>query len=343
MSISFEMLLVTSAVGALQSFFFGIYLFTLKKGKSIANVLLAILLLAFAVRIIKSVGYYFSEGHVIPNLLMNLGFGCNLAILPLLWLYLNAFLKNDYQYSWKRDTFHLLPAIVTILLSPVLTDYFWLQQYGYLASLLSMLAYLPFCVLILVKHFKNLSGVQRLWLTSLIAGITTVWLGYLANFVFGLVPYILAPVLFSVLIYFLSFLALKQASLVNRESRYLNSGHSHEQLNQCHTELMNLFSNSKPFKDSSLTLSKLAAQLHVSPNLLSETINKKIGYNFPDFINSHRIREAQALLEMPNAGHQKIATIAFETGFNSLSVFNAAFKKFTSVTPSTYRKKLSEQ
>ena len=44
------------------------------------------------------------------------------------------------------------------------------------------------------------------------------------------------------------------------------------------------------------------------------------------------------MLSKPEYNHQKIAAIAFETGFNSLSSFNASFKKVTSMTPSEFRK-----
>ena len=103
---------------------------------------------------------------------------------------------------------------------------------------------------------------------------------------------------------------------------------------------MHALETTKPFKDASLTLPKLAKILSVSPNLLSEAINRKGGSNFPDFINSHRIKEMQQLLQSAEWQDQKIAAIAFEVGFNSLSVFNTAFKKFTGQTPSAYRKNL---
>ena len=131
MEMQFEMLLITSSIGALQSFFFGIYLFTVKKGKSIANVFLALLLVTFAGRIIKSVAYYFANGHIIPDLLMNIGFGCNLAIFPLLWLYLNAFLKKDYQFNWRWEWAHLLPRRDCADVKCRLTDDFWIRQSGY--------------------------------------------------------------------------------------------------------------------------------------------------------------------------------------------------------------------
>src|SRR5688500_11372092 len=114
MNIPVEILLLTSGVGALQSAFFGVYLFTLKRGRHITTLLLAFLLMAFAIRMMKSVSYYFAEGHVIPELLQNFGYGANLAILPLLWLYLNAFLNKAYNFRWKWDGIHLLPSVFVI-------------------------------------------------------------------------------------------------------------------------------------------------------------------------------------------------------------------------------------
>ncbi|HEX6223085.1 MAG TPA: AraC family transcriptional regulator [Chryseolinea sp.] len=338
MWISIAALLITSSVGALQSFFFGIYLFTIKKGRSITNVFLAVLLLAFAARITKSIGYYFAEDHKIPDLLMNIGFGCNLAIFPLLWLYLNAFLITQYRFEWKRDLVHLIPAAIVLSLSTTLTDYFWMQQYGYFISLVVMLAYLPFCIHLTAKHFGSLTYGQRVWVLSLVTGITIVWLSYLLNFVFGLVPYIAAPVVFSIFVYFLTAVGLKQSNIFIRNARYEQSVYTDQQLDYCYSKLMQLFAEEKIFKDASLTLPKIAKQIGVSNNLLSETINTKTGGNFPDFINSQRVKEAQTLLSSVDFEHQKIAAVAYEVGFNSLSVFNAAFKKFTSETPSAYRK-----
>jgi len=342
MGLSFEMLLITSTAGAVQSFFFGVYLFTQKKGKNVADILLSLLLLAFAVRVTKSVGYYFADHHVIPDILMNLGFGCNLAILPLFWLYLNAFVTKDFAFRWRRDSIHLIPAFAALLLSPFLTDYFWLSQYGYLISLISMLAYLPFCVRVIAKNFRTLSGIERLWLLSLMIGITIVWLGYLLNFVLGLVPYITGPIIFSILVYFLSFLGLREHSLFNRDSKH-RLIHNSLHLEACYTALMDLAGTAAPFKDPGLTLSKLATRLGVSNNLLSETINKKLGVSFSDFVNARRIRDAQDMMKKPGAAHQKIASIAYEAGFNSLSVFNSAFKKFTSQTPSEYRRQFEQE
>jgi AraC-like DNA-binding protein len=126
--------------------------------------------------------------------------------------------------------------------------------------------------------------------------------------------------------------------LFTREGKYQYSVYTVAQIERCYLDLHEVLEKGLVYKETSLTLPKLANQLRVSPNLLSEAINKKSGQNFPDFINGYRIREAQRLLKNLDYDSHKIAAIAFETGFNSLSVFNAAFKRVTSMTPSAFRK-----
>lgn len=338
MNVPGEILLLTSGVGALQSVFLGVYLFSMRKGRHLTNLLLGFLLLAFAIRMTKSVTYYFADGHHVPQLLQNAGYGANLAILPLLWLYLNAFLRNDYNFRWKKDGFHLLPSALVMLLSPVLTSYFWMNQHGYTISLLIMGAYLPFCFYLVYKYFHAATHAHKVWILCLVAGISAVWAGYTANFIFHLVPYITAPVMFSFVIYFMTYLGLKQHNIFSRDTKYLNSAFTSIEIERCFEKLQYTMAESEPYKNSSLTLPRLAKQLSVSTHLLSETINKKAGQNFPDFINMYRIKYAQILLRNKESSHQKIAAIAFEAGFNSLSVFNTAFKKVTQMTPSEFRK-----
>ena len=343
MNIPVEILLLTSGAGALQSAFFGVYLFTLKRGKHITTLLLAFLLMAFAIRMMKSVSYYFAEGHVIPELLQNFGYGANLAILPLLWLYLNAFLNKAYNFRWKRDGIHLLPSVFVIALSPVITSRFWMDQHGYTFSLLLMGAYLPFCFYVIQKHFYSISRAQQLWIVCLAMGVTLVWAGYTANFIFHLVPYIAAPVMFTFVIYFMSYLALQHGNIFTRESKNTNGTYSLVELERCYEKFQNVMEHGQLFKDPSLTLPKAARLVAVSAHLLSASINKKSGQNFSDFINSYRIKEAQQMLANREYDHQKIAAIAFETGFNSLSAFNASFKKITAMTPSEFRRRGSAE
>ncbi len=93
----------------------------------------------------------------------------------------------------------------------------------------------------------------------------------------------------------------------------------------------------KPFLDHSLTLPRLAEKLSISIHDLSQIINERLKQNFFEFVNSHRVGEAKKILSDPEYENLTIAAIGFETGFNSTSAFNAAFKKHTGMTPSQYR------
>ena len=339
MNIPVEILLITSGIGALQSAFLGVYLFTLKKGRQITTLLLGFLLLAFAIRMTKSVSYYFAANHEIPELLQNFGYGANLAILPLLWLYLNAFLIKNYQFKWTRDCIHLVPATLVIALSPVITSQFWMAQNGYTYSLLLMGVYLPFCFYAIKKNIRGIARSQQVWILCLAIGVTIVWAGYTANFIFHLVPYIAAPITFTFGIYLMSYLALQNSNVFARESKNIESAYSSVELGRCFERLQLAMEEQQLYKDPSLTLPKAAKALFVSSHILSAAINKQSGQNFSDFVNSRRVKEATRLLATRESNHQKIAAIAFEIGFHSLSAFNASFKKVTGMTPSEFRKR----
>lgn len=96
----------------------------------------------------------------------------------------------------------------------------------------------------------------------------------------------------------------------------------------------------KVYLDPDLTLTKLAESAAIPAKHLSQIINEEYELNFNDFINRYRVDEAKRKLVDPAARDFKLLRIAFETGFNSKSVFNGAFKKNTGVSPSEFRKLL---
>lgn len=104
--------------------------------------------------------------------------------------------------------------------------------------------------------------------------------------------------------------------------------------------LENYLKTSKPYLEPDLTLSKLAAEVNVSPSLLSQTINTVYHKNFNDFINGYRV---EAVIEKFQAGvhrEQTFLAIALDCGFNSKATFNRVFKKMTSLSPKEYVQQL---
>jgi len=109
-----------------------------------------------------------------------------------------------------------------------------------------------------------------------------------------------------------------------------------EELNKNLTTLME---TEKIYYDDTLTLAGLAARLSVPPHILTEFLNKKLKLNFNSFINKYRIKEARHLL-IEDRGNTVIS-IAYKVGFNTISKFYEAFKKFTGETPKEFRKRHS--
>jgi AraC-like DNA-binding protein len=103
-------------------------------------------------------------------------------------------------------------------------------------------------------------------------------------------------------------------------------------------KLADLMDRERPFLDGNLTLPMVAKNLGISPDLLSQTLNGRLGQSFVDYINRRRIAEVQKLLVDPHSRHKSIMALAFEAGFNSKTAFNRVFKQSVGITPSEFRR-----
>jgi ligand-binding sensor domain-containing protein/AraC-like DNA-binding protein len=127
----------------------------------------------------------------------------------------------------------------------------------------------------------------------------------------------------------------RQLEVQRKKLRYSKSPLNREKADEINRRLTDYLQSEKVYLESDLSLHKLAARLGVRPNYLSQVINQFHNRNFFEFINMYRIEEAKRLLAETTL---KIEAVAYDSGFNSLSTFNSAFKKFTGSTPSAYRK-----
>ncbi|MDW7691758.1 helix-turn-helix domain-containing protein [Flammeovirgaceae bacterium SG7u.111] len=96
----------------------------------------------------------------------------------------------------------------------------------------------------------------------------------------------------------------------------------------------------KPYLDPFLTLRTLAEQIDIHPNQLSWLLNENMGKNFNEFINSYRVEEFKKLSQDPKKSHITLMGLAYESGFNSKTVFNTYFKKETGLTPKQFLKSI---
>ncbi|MCG8426980.1 MAG: AraC family transcriptional regulator [Chromatiales bacterium] len=126
------------------------------------------------------------------------------------------------------------------------------------------------------------------------------------------------------------------------EEKYRKSALSYTQSVDLLVEIERYMVEERPYLDNQLSLPELASQLSLSPNWLSQAINEVKKVNFFDFVNAYRVEEAQRLLAQAGEAKVNILDIAMASGFNSKSAFYTAFKKFTGLTPSQFRRSLEQ-
>lgn len=92
------------------------------------------------------------------------------------------------------------------------------------------------------------------------------------------------------------------------------------------------------YLNPNLSIDDLADHLSLTPMRVSYLINRHLDTHFFDFVNQYRLEKAMRLLANPAQEKLTILEILYQVGFNSKSSFNSAFKKYTQVTPTAYRK-----
>lgn len=145
---------------------------------------------------------------------------------------------------------------------------------------------------------------------------------------------------YTVLIYYLGFGIVRNEHLLfpGFARKYQSLNVSDDQKREYAAKLTVLVEKERVFLDPDLTLGKVADAIGIPAGYLSKLINEEHGKNFADYINYYRVEEVKRRLKDQQYDTLSIFGIALETGFNSKSSFNSAFKKVTGMTPSDYKK-----
>ena len=196
--------------------------------------------------------------------------------------------------------------------------------------------------------------IRRRWFLVLLSLYAAFMLSYLIYYVisgqeFFTIAYDYAiTAIMTVSIYSLAYLGIKRNFIFSGElhrkvftkDKYANSTLSTGAAESIVLRADDFMKEEKLFLQNDLKLFDLANRLAISPHHLSQVINEHRGKSFNQYINEYRIREAQALLTMPENREEHIIQIAYQVGFNNKSTFNQAFKKVLGLTPSQYRKEV---
>ncbi|MEO9482135.1 MAG: helix-turn-helix transcriptional regulator [Ekhidna sp.] len=122
------------------------------------------------------------------------------------------------------------------------------------------------------------------------------------------------------------------------ESKYKNSPLSPSESMALKEKLDRLVKEEQVFKTPELNLNQLAKELEVPAYILSQLINQEYNQNFFNFINDFRIDFASRKIMEGKLASLTLAGIAYESGFNSKSTFNRAFKRKMGCTPKEFGK-----
>jgi AraC-like DNA-binding protein len=110
------------------------------------------------------------------------------------------------------------------------------------------------------------------------------------------------------------------------------------QINNFSKALESVMQEEKLFIDSELSLKQLAAHIQLHPNKLSWLLNNHFGKNFNDFINAYRLEYFKQIALKQENKNITLLGLAYDSGFNSKTVFNTFFKKETGMTPKQWVK-----
>ena len=124
------------------------------------------------------------------------------------------------------------------------------------------------------------------------------------------------------------------ASTGEATTSYSNSALTADHMARVAEKLQQAMTEDRLFEDSRLSLRQLSDHTGVSENYISETFSRHMRTSFFDFVNGCRVAKAGELLRTTD---HTVLDIAYHTGFNSRSTFNAAFKKHTGMTPRQFR------
>ncbi len=363
------MLTFTNAIlliGTAQGLILAVLLLLKSRGNIVANKILAGILTILSASILlhalsQSGVLPFADNHkVLIGLLMILWS-------PLVYLYAAALTAYQFQIE-KGHAFHIIPFAVALLLGiPSLIakrDPSLVHALARALNVLTftvMIAYIIAANIVLMRHARvirnNFSSLQKInlnWLRVFVGSLTIFWtFAAMFDVIFKTGSWDVVWGASCVVIYLIGYfgfvqpevfsapVAVTSGEMSQATQKYEKSSLTAELAGAHFRKLIAAVETEKLYLDKDLSLSRLAQRLGIPLHHLSQIINEKTGSNFYDYINAQRIEEAKRLLLDPKMSNRSIASIAYDAGFNSLSAFNAAFKKFVKSTPSQFRKQLS--
>ncbi|MFH1197480.1 MAG: helix-turn-helix domain-containing protein [bacterium] len=358
----------------LQLLLVGVILLFIKSGNTAANRFLSLFLVSKAICFWGGLSWIFGGEEMSLFFFALISYSLDLLLGPSIYFYIKKSTFNEVKFD-KYFFAHFIPFSITFLV----TGFFCLTQMDLVKShffgirvfdviniddfiniiiYTHFVVYSIFSVRLLVnykEYLKNNYSQAHInllkWLELLLGGFIIIWaVNIVAIFlkpagIFGDVLFLITIggiFLFSnmTVIIAVRYPEIFQNKIPVIKRKYEKTLLQENEKETYLEQLNKLMAEEKVYLSSTLGLADLAEKLKVQNHVVSQLINTGFGKNFYDYVNSYRIEECKKLLGTRTHKSKNILEIAFECGFNSKSVFNDSFKKFTGQTPSDFRKRV---
>ncbi len=172
------------------------------------------------------------------------------------------------------------------------------------------------------------------------------WLLYATEYLLGFVGVrwfgtgVVLPAVEALVLLIFAHMAIKQPVLKESERGAIQAEQpksytlSTSRMQENASALNKAMAEDKLYLEEDLSLKRLSEVTKVTENHISETLSQFLNSNFFHYVNGYRIEAAKQLLKNSD---KQVATIAYESGFNSKSTFNNVFKKSVGTTPTVFR------
>ena len=353
------------SLAAINALFFTGYLWFKRDRNIYPSILLSLFMLITAYRITQMLLHDLQDDFDIGINIRTLFFFIPTFPLigPFLYLYIKSISIRNFQFRISQ-LLHLIPFILMFVIDLLNRDNFPLspdnrKQYLTYCIEISVIL-LQFLVYVIITFFYSrklmktgIAGnfpkenTNPYWIRNIVIIISILWLIYAMYCIqtyarFYYATRVIEALYYSLLSYWILYNELRNqkiTSINNFTTRYKSSGLTTEDAIRYKSMILNYISKNELYKDHNITLGKFAKNLSLTPHVVSQVINEQLSCNFNDFVNSYRVEEAKKMLSDNGMKNFTVASIAYDSGFNTLSAFNTAFKKFTGLTPSQFRNK----
>ena len=119
--------------------------------------------------------------------------------------------------------------------------------------------------------------------------------------------------------------------------KYQRSGLSKSDMLNIEERVLSYLKDEKPYLNPEYNINLLSIELGIPRHHITQVINSNLNKNFYSMINELRIEEVIGRMTDSMYSHFTLLAIALDSGFNSKSAFNRAFKQTMGKTPSEYK------